>query len=398
MKIHGVNISKTQLGILLIVWAAFLMTFLGRLAWPPIMPLAVSDLNISAKEAGSFMTTFYIGYVLTQLPGGLLTDRFGYRKVILISFIFMGIFTALIGTIQSYDQGLLYRLAAGLGSGAVYAACIAAIFDWFPDKGRGTAMGFFFTASSLGVTTVNLLVPPIAALYGWKGAFYFIGLLPMLAFAIALLLLKECNNPKTQKPKTNLTNFWGNTVSLLKNRNLMITAGSGFWVMWATWGTATWANSYLHKILGLSLVEAGSIMSLYGLAALICKPISGFLADVFREKKKLLLCWMIIIFAPLLLLFGYNTNITVLYILTPLLGIAAFIYTPVLSLFVGEQVSREQIASASGLVNTIQQLGALISPLTVGFILDLTQNYFFAFAALAAGPIISVVMLMTIKK
>ena len=398
MKIKGVEVSKMQIGVLVIVWAAFLMTFLGRLAWPPIMPVAAKDLGISSKEAGSFMTAFYIGYVVTQLPGGLLTDRFGYRKVILVSFVLMGLSTALVGTIQSYNQGLIYRLISGLGSGSVYAACISAIFDWFPDKGRGTAMGFFFTASSLGVTTVNLLVPTVSSYFGWQGAFYFIGLLPMVALVFSLFLLKERKAATPRRSSANAVNFWSNLKSLLKNKNLMITACSGFWVMWATWGTATWANTYLHKALGLSLIQAGAIMSLYGLAALICKPVSGMLADIFRNRKKQLLFWMIILFAPLLLIFGLNTNTALLYVLAPLLGIFAFIYTPVLTLFVGEQVEHSQVASANGLVNTIQQLGALISPLTVGIVLDLTQSYFYAFATLAVGPVLSAVFLLLVKK
>ena len=64
----------------------------------------------------------------------------------------------------------------------------------------------------------------------------------------------------------------------------------------------------------------------------------------------------------------------------------------------GEQVEHSQVASANGLVNTIQQLGALISPLTVGIVLDLTQSYFYAFATLAVGPVLSAVFLLLVKK
>jgi MFS family permease len=397
MKIKNIEVTGIQIGILVIVWLAFLLSFIGRLAWPPIMPLAVKDLALTAKEAGSYMTAFYIGYVLTQLPGGLLTDRFGYRKVILGSFIIMGFATALMGTAQTYEQGFIYRILAGVGSGAVYSACIRAIFEWFPDKGRGTAMGFFFTASSLGLTVVNLFVPTIAGFYSWKASFFVAGGFSIIALIFAFFILKERKNLLERKQAQEIASFLGDIKILLRNRNLMIAACSGFCAMWATWGTATWANTYMNKGLHLSLVEAGFIMSLYGIAALICKPIAGILTDVFGQKKKLLIFWMIIVFAPLLLLFGINTNITLLYILAPLLGIAAFLYMPVLSVYVGELVEIRLIGSATGLVNTIWQLGSLLSPLVVGMVLDGTKNYAFAFAALAAGPIIGALVILTVK-
>jgi len=53
----------------------------------------------------------------------------------------------LMGTITSYQQGFIYRILAGVGSAAIFCACVSAIFDWFPEKCRGTAMGFLMTAS-----------------------------------------------------------------------------------------------------------------------------------------------------------------------------------------------------------------------------------------------------------
>ena len=122
MNIRGVQITWMQIGVLVVAWLAFLFSFVDRLSWPPVMPIASAELGLSAKEAGSFMTAFYIGYVATQLPGGLLTDRYGYRKVLIGSFLIMGIFTILMGTISSYQQGFMYRILAGAGSGAIFSA------------------------------------------------------------------------------------------------------------------------------------------------------------------------------------------------------------------------------------------------------------------------------------
>ncbi len=72
--------------VLFIAFLAYLFSYMDRMAWAPIIPLASKDLGINAAQAGSLMTAFYLGYVITQVPGGYLTDKYGYRKMLLTSF------------------------------------------------------------------------------------------------------------------------------------------------------------------------------------------------------------------------------------------------------------------------------------------------------------------------
>ncbi|GAA4703572.1 MFS transporter [Brevibacillus fulvus] len=394
------NSKKLAIGVVIIAWMAFLFSFVDRLSWTPIMPLAMKDLGLTKTQAGSFMTAFYIGYVITQLPGGLLTDRFGYRKVVLGSFFVMGVFTALMSTVHSYEMGIALRVLAGLGSGAVFSACVRAIFDWFPGKGRSTAMGFFMTASSLGVSVVNLFVPTVAEASGWQASFLVAGLLPIIGLVLGFFILKEKTPSTVQRSQNaeNASRFWKDVAGLFKNRNLMITGFSGFCAMWATWGVATWANSYMKDDLKISLVEAGVIMSVYGLTALLCKPIIGILADVLKVRRKTLLFIVLIIFGPVLLWFGTTTSVSMLYVAGAILGIAAFIYSPVMNTFIGELVDQRLVGTATGFVNTIWQLGSLISPIAVGAVLDATGSYFYAFLTLAIGPILAALLILLVHE
>jgi MFS family permease len=398
MNMRGIQITWVQVGVLVIAWLAFLFSFVDRLSWPPVMPIASKALGLSAKEAGSYMTAFYIGYVTTQLPGGLLTDKYGYRKVLMGSFLVMGVFTALMGTITSYQQGFIYRVLAGVGSGAIFSAGVRAIFDWFPEKCRGTAIGFLITASSLGLSVTNFFVPALARDHGWQFSFFVAGLFPLATMVFAWLFLKERTPTEYRKQAKISSDFWQDVLSLSQNRGLMIIALAGFCAMWATWGTATWANTYINKKFNLSLVQVGAVMSTYGAAALLCKPIAGFTHDLLGGRCKYLLFVMLISFGILLLWFGVNTSMQVLYILAPLLGIAAFVYSPVMSTLVAELVSPNLVGTAIGFVNTIWQLGSLISPLAVGAVIDATNNFSYAFAILAIGPIIGAFVILYIKE
>lgn len=380
------------------LWLALLLSMVDRLIWPPIMPIAAKELGMAGTELGSYMAAFYAGYVVTQLPGGLLVDRFGYRKVLITSFFIMSFFTVAMGFVKTFEQGLLFRTLAGVGSGAIFPACTRAIFDWFPPKRRGTAMGFFMTASSIGITIVNLFVPTIASSYTWQASFILAGSFSLFAGGLAFFLLQERTEFKNRQKTLDVCSFLKDIKILLGNRNLMITGFSGFFAMWATWGAATWANMYMNNVLKLSLIDAGLFMTAFGVAAMLCKPISGIISDIINIKKQLLLFWMFLSFGAIIILFGINTNIYLLYIITPLLGIAAFMYSPVMNTYIGELVDSRLVGSATGLINAIWQMGSLISPLVVGSILDGTNNYLYAFTALGIGPMIGAFIILGIRE
>lgn len=401
MNIRGVEITKTQIGVFIMVWTIYMLSFAERLALPPVLPLIAKDLSLTAAQAGSYMTAFYIGYVCTQLPGGLLTDRFGYRKVLLGSLLAIGGATALMYTVSSYEMGFLFRVLAGIGSGSVFSSCMRAIFEWFPLKGRGTAVGILQTATSFGLTFANLMVPYVASQHDWRFAFLVTGVLPLFVLAFAWLFLKEKSTAeeRTAKRQTQPAEFWKDVLSLTRNRNLMVLALAGFFAMAATWGTATWANTYMNKSMKVSLVMAGALMSTYGLAGIICKPFSGILADIFYNKKKYLICIMQFCFVVPLLWFGSNTNPQLLYVLVPLLGTFAFIYSPVMNTMIGELVPIRLAGTAAGFLNACWQLGSLFAPYIIGLALDLSgNNYFYAFVILASCAFCSGVTVLFIRQ
>jgi len=96
----------TALRVISCGWLAFLCSFIDRLSWPPIIPMAAGELGLTAAEAGGFMSAFFLGYLLTQLPGGMLADRWGSRKVLLYSLFLMGIFTIGLALTTGFLQGI----------------------------------------------------------------------------------------------------------------------------------------------------------------------------------------------------------------------------------------------------------------------------------------------------
>ena len=373
---------------------AFFCSFLDRLAWPPVIPLAARELGLTAAQAGGFMSAFFFGYLLTQLPGGMLADRWGTRKVLLYSLMLMGIFTTAIVWMPDFQTGLALRFLAGVGSGAVLAAAVKGVYDYFEPAKRATAMGFFMASGPLGLLTANLLSPFLAAAYGWRTSFLVAGVFTLIVGLLSWQLLPQRSQlqlvPQPGKSSQGLSDLW-------RNRDLMLTAAAGFFAMWGTWGTLTWANAYMSQSLGLTLSQSGQLMAVFGLGALAGQPLAGWLADRYMRRRRQTGMIILAAFALLLWLFGQNRDVSLLTALIPLLGAGAFVFGPVLNTFISELVAPRQVATAIGLCNGIWQLGSLISPVTAGVILDRTGSYSWAFTVLAAGPLLAVAILALVR-
>lgn len=389
------SVLVSQIIIVVITFVSYLVSYMDRSAWGPVIPLASSELGMTALKAGGFMTAFYIGYVVTQIPGGVLTDRFGYRKTILSALVMSGVFASLMGLIHSYWIGFLVRMVDGLASGVIYSACMVAIFDWFPQNKRGRIVGLFLTSTSLGLTLVNIIVPTVANHYSWRASFFLIGGLFFITFALSFFFLKERTTAAERREIQRNKYVVKDVASLFKNRNLLVVCIAGFCGFWATIGLTTWSNSYFHKSLHFSLVEAGLFMSLYGLAGIFGKLCSGFLTDYINRKY--LLFWTLLLFCPAMLLFGHNESKTMFYLLAPLLGLFAYVYTPVVSRISGDAVDSRIVGAATALQNASCQFGSLLSPMVAGAVMDSSHNYSYVFLTLAAGPFLGAMVTLLIK-
>lgn len=368
-------------------------SFVDRLSWPPVIPLASRELGLTAAQAGGFMSAFFFGYLLTQLPGGMLADRWGTRKVLLLSLVLMGVFTASIAWASGFWSGIALRFVAGLGSGAVLAASVKGVYDYFAPRRRATAMGFFLASMPLGLLAANLMAPALASAYGWRAAFLAAGGLTLAVWLLAFIALPYHRGTNRLLPAGTKTNL----AALLANRDLMLTAAAGFFAMWGTWGTLTWANAYMSQSLGLTLPQAGQMMAIFGLGALIGQPLAGWFADRYLRYRRQTGMAILLVFAGVLWLFGINREASLLVFLCPLLGAGSFVFGPVLNTFISELVAPYQVATAIGLCNSIWQIGSLISPVLAGLILDMTGSYSWAFAVLAAGPLIAVAVLSLVR-
>jgi nitrate/nitrite transporter NarK len=254
-------------------------------------------------------------------------------------------------------------------------------------------MGILLIASSLGVTATNAVVPAMAAAFGWQGVYRVLGIATVAVGAIALASLRD--RPAGMAP----------TVvahvpmrSLVGNRNLVLLALVGFAAFWGTWGFTFWANALMIKGRGFSAIEAGAVVSLVGIAAILGKPLIGLLSDWLGGRCKWLTFASFVLFAAMLIVFGTLTERGAFEVAAPLLGLGAFLYSPLLAAMVAQTSGPVLAGSAAGVLAGFWQLGSVIVPLVVGLVFQLTGSFLAAFATLAAGPALAAVGILFVTE
>jgi sugar phosphate permease len=378
-------------------WLALLTSFVDRLAWASVALTVGHALALPIATLGVFVTAFYFGYVLANALGGMASDWLGPRLMLLCSLLPLGLATFLFGFATSLAWGLALQALMGLAAGSDYSACVKLTMIWFDRRERGRAMGLLTTATSLGVVIPNMLVPRLLGRIGWSGVYWLLGGVTIGIAVLVFVLLARQPPRRAAQPDDKLR--LADLRALVADRNLLLLAIAGFWAMWGTWGFAFWANALMVRGHHLPLVTAGAIVSLFGAAAVLSKPLIGLLSDwLGGNRKKLLTILCYCGFAVSLLVFGRMHDAAGFRLVAPFLGVFAFVYTPLMAALIGEAAGVARAGAATGFTNAIWQLGSVIVPSVIGLLYQLSGSFYLAFVALSAGPMLAAVCMLGVRE
>ena len=347
--------------ILALAASAFLMAFVSRFAWPPLMPAVMPAMNIGRAEGLAYMSAFYLGYIATQIPGGVMADRFGPRLVLSAALFFQGLGTFGLGFTSDYQTGFVLRVLCGLGGGCVYSSCFKAVATWFSPAGRGLAIAVLMSAPTIGVAAPNFLMPVLESGLGWQGAFRAVGLGVTAAAALIMVFMRDVQTVAGPR-----RSFMVGLKYILGNRNLILMGLVGFCGLWVQIGFGSVGNDYLVTVFGLNLKAAGGVMVFYGLAGLAVSLAAGWLSGKLPRHKKSLTVVCFLLMAGFCFLFGRLDSMTAVLVGAGLIGMAVSFANAIQSILIADFTPTEWLATAGGVTNSIFQVGALLSPLIIG--------------------------------
>lgn len=381
--------------VLLLCWAAFMMTSLDRSVWGPAAPSVGRALGVTVASLGTFATCYYVGYVVSNLLGGLASDRFGPRTVLAGSMLLAGAGMIGFGAVRSAAAGFAAQAVVGFFAGADYSAGAKSISSWFAGRERTWAVALYTTATSLGTVVANLVIPSLVASHGWRTSYHVFG---GTSIALGLLIaLLHRNAPPGQVVEAAPASALG-LGEVMANRDLLVLALAGFCSLWGTYGFITWSNTLMIKGLHIRPVDAGRVVALFAVTAVFMKPVVGWVSGRNWLPRKYLASMILVLFAVALLVFGSLDSYGAFLAFAPLLGFAAYCYSPIQNALILDYAGHGRAGSAAGTLNAFWQLGSVVVPSVVGAVYASTGSVHSAFVTLAAGPALAALLMLPLSQ
>lgn len=407
---------KAKYRVALVIMVCYLVAWLDRMCISMTIPFMMKDLNFSATAAGSIMGAFFLTYSLFQMPGGMMSDKIGPRKVISGALVWWSVFTAFTGMVSSLTNILAVRFLFGMGEGVFPAPVWKTIGNWFNKKERATANSIILSTVALGPAITPLIMAPIIANFGWRSAFYVLGAAGVVCALLAWRYLAdsphECRDISEQELGQYETEKAAEAAAgdsqLAKASLRQLMASPTIWVLFTVWltltiamyGYMTWLPAYLMKVRGLSLMSAGFAASVPFFFAAVGTGISGWIMDkFFKNNGKILIIMTELLGAFFLYQFFNVSDNTAAQVYQ---CVAAFFLWMALGAFWSLAVlviPEHLMGSGSGFVNTGGQFGGFIAPIAIGFMIDyFGGNYAAGFNVLIGSTILSALVVALFMK
>jgi ACS family D-galactonate transporter-like MFS transporter len=370
--------------VLSVTVVAFMQTHLHRMAFAPLIPTFVSDLGLSYAAAGTIQTAYFWTYALAQVPIGVIADRWGARRVMAACAITLAIGGLAFAISTSYAASIVSRMVVGLGAAAVWVPGMQLITRWFPPGERGRAAGLMSSGGGLGGTLGLVLVPVASALLGWRLA-YGLTVVPALATLVLILVVLRRETAASVVAGASAPVGQGALRRVLAVRaiwplNVNVIFSYGGWFSFVTFLPA-----FLVRGVGFSHAEAGLITGCVTAGTVVSWPLAGFMSDRLGRRRPVFLFSQ---FVSVLGLLFFAVGASGLGLIG--MGVAAFVTGLLVGgmilpfVMVVDYVPRELAATAAGVTNGACFAGAMVLPIAMGRIVDVTGSFAIAFLVAAA--------------
>ena len=296
-----------------------------------------------------------------------MADRFGSRRVMVLSILGIASSTVLFGFARGFWQAALTRFMAGVLGAGIFVPGVRLISGWFPPEERGTALGILSVGGSIGLILSSWVAPLLAPSLGWRGEMELFGALGILSTAVMWATIRDrsVGGPASMDPR--------GLADVVRSRSFWVLAAVQMVRLGTNYAFLAWLPLLLQEEFGLSLIAAGAAFSLFNVSGMISNPVGGLISDRVGERPVLVASFIALGVGTFL--FRGASGGALMYSLIFVLGwFINFVRSPSFAV-IPRLYGVERAGKVSGMQNTFASIGALILPLFLGYIRDATASY-----------------------
>jgi ACS family glucarate transporter-like MFS transporter len=415
--------SRVRWMILAILFAVTTINYADRATIAIAGPELKKLLGLSPVQMGFVFSAFAWSYVLAQLPGGWLLDRFGSKITYFFSIFLWSLFTMLMGGVGFFTGAaavtvlFTLRLLIGAAEAPSFPGNSRITSAWFPTKERGTAAAIFNSAQYFATVLFAPIMGWLVHSFGWESVFFVMG---ALGIFMSFIWLKTIYGPKDH-PKvsaaelayieaggalvdlesknkaaaTTKIDTWSCLRQLLSNRMLLGVYIAQYCLNTLTYFFLTWFPVYLVNERHMTILKAGFVAALPAVAGFLGGVLGGVISDrLIKSGKSLSTARKLPIVGGMLL---STTMVICNYVdadwIVILVMSLAFFGKGIGALgwaVVADTSPKEAGGMSGALFNTFGNTAGITTPIVIGYILEATGSFAGALVFVGANAVVNI--------
>jgi len=409
---------RISLRVMPFVFLLYIVAFLDRVNVGYAALQMTKDLGFSAEVFGFGAGIFFFGYVLLEIPGSVIVERWSARKWIARIMISWGILAIMTAFVRTAPQFYWVRFLLGTAEAGFFPGLIVYLSHWFRYEDRAKAVALFMA----GIPVSNLIGSPISGLLlgvhwmnqpGWRWLFIVEGV-PAIVLGIITAfyltdwpreakwlpddekqwIIHELETEKKQRKSVRQYSMW----EAMRHRDVLLLVGAYFFATVGFYGLNIWMPTILKAASNWTDLKVTLVAMIPHLAGLVGMLAFGASSDRTGERR-----WHA---ASAMLLGAGGYVLVVLAGANPLLVVAAFCvvaagadgyfpgFWPLPTAFLTESAA----AASIGLINLVGNMGGFVGPYILGYVRTATNSFNIGLGLLSFSMVLGAACVLSVRK
>ncbi|HEY6806357.1 MAG TPA: MFS transporter [Pyrinomonadaceae bacterium] len=376
-----------------------------------------SELNFTDSVMGFGAGIFFIGYVVLEIPGTILVEKWTAKGWIARIMISWGILAMLTGFVHTKNQFYLIRFLLGAAEAGFFPGIIVYLSHWFRYQDRAKAVAYLMT----GISVSNIIGAPLSGLLvkihwlglsGWRWMFILEGLPAIILGFVTLFyltdwprqaswlpqeekdwLIKELEDEKKIKEAKHSLKI----LDAFRHREVILLTLAYFFMVTGVYGMNFWLPSIIKKMSNISTFQISLLSALPYVFGFITILLVGWHSDKTSERRWHTALSMIAASIGLVLSVVFGNYAVLAVAMLCLTGAGNAGYLPGFWALPTSFLTGTTAAAAIGLINSFGNLGGFVGPYVVGYLSTRTGSYYGGVLYLSASALLAAFMILALR-
>jgi len=383
--------------VFILLYLGYMISYVDRAAISLALAHIGKDFNVGPAQLGVVLSAFYLGYAAMQIPGGWLADKFGSKRVVVVSIALWSLFTVLTGLAWSLSALLVIRFLFGLGEGGYPSSAMKGVAEIYPREQRPKMVGLMISSNYTGSFVAPLIIAPLILWLGWRDVFLAIGLAGIV-FAVFYALTVRRSVAVFEDAALPRAVTKVSVKELLRMPLIWKIVMVWFCLSLLNKGLDAWMPMYLLTVRGLDIKTVGMLVPLPFISASIATAMGGWLMTRFFDGKEKFLMMGSCVLTGVFVYGMYQAHSTtqVIAFQTVAYFFKSFVFATAFALPT-KILSQRLVGTGIGMVNFGGQLAGFVSPMVIGFLVEYTGSYNSAFLFLLGAVVVAALVSTSIS-